>query len=447
LLTGRVFLLALALAALVVTASANARAPVLGRETAVGLAIADFDLDGRLDVATSNVAGSVSVLRGRGDGTLARGVLHRADGTHEQAAAGDFNEDGAPDLVTGDDGKGISVLLNDGSGKLSDPVAYRTGKGQIGAVALGDLNVDGHLDVVAADFFGTHGLFVFLGRGDGTLAPYHQYRAPGGSASVAVGDVDQDGALDVVATTFNATRSGVLLLRGLGDGRLAPPVMVAELAVPADVELVDINRDRALDVISSGFGLDAGVAVSLGRGDGSFETANAVATGPTYSLAVSDFNGDALPDLALSIFLSRRVGVYLGDGSGSFTAGGIFRAGRRVNDIDTADLDGDSNADLLLALSDQGTVQVFRGIGDGTFAASVSAATGPEICNVPDVRGLRVPAARRALAASHCRLGTIRSAPSRRFLRGRVLSTRPRDGARLQLGARVHLIVGSGHAA
>lgn len=420
---------------------------MLGREPAVSLAIADFDRDGRPDVATANVAGSVSILRGRGDGTLARGVLYRSDGTHEQAAAGDFNEDGAPDLVTGDDRKGISVLLNSGTGRLSLPVVYGARRGEIGGVALGDLNGDGHLDVVAADFFGTQGVFVFLGRGDGTLAPYDQYRIRGKSGSVALADVDQDGALDVVVTTSSATTSGVLLFRGLGDGRLASPAMIAQPAVPVDLELVDINRDRALDVIAAGFGSDTVVAVALGRGDGSFEAATAVATGPTYSIAVSDFNGDALPDLAVSIFRSRRVGVYLGDGSGSFTARSRFHAARRVNDIATADLDQDGIGDLILALSDKGTVQVFRGLGDGSFAPAISAATGPEICRVPDVRGLSVPVARRTLAAFHCRLGRVRSAPSRPFLRNRVLNTRPREGTRLKLGARVELLLGSGHPA
>jgi beta-lactam-binding protein with PASTA domain len=68
------------------------------------------------------------------------------------------------------------------------------------------------------------------------------------------------------------------------------------------------------------------------------------------------------------------------------------------------------------------------------------------VCHVPRVAGRTLPAARRALVRARCRVGYIRYVSSRTVARGRVVSQRPRAGARLRVGARVALVVSRGRA-
>ena len=99
--------------------------PVLGREIPVAVAVADGDGDGDADAVTANLDRSVSVLLGRGDGRLARGVAYLAPGSHEAIAAADLDGDGAVDFAVGDDDARVSVLLNAGGGRLRPATRFR----------------------------------------------------------------------------------------------------------------------------------------------------------------------------------------------------------------------------------------------------------------------------------------------------------------------------------
>lgn len=180
---------------------------------------ADLDGDGYVDLVVDHrEAGGVLVLRGRGDGTfLSPGMVVDAGGDpYRGMAVGDLNDDGHPDLVTPNP-SAVGILLNDGTDPLRfSQHAIDTQAGPF-AVGLGDLNADGHLDVVAALDEGSSLVRVYLGDGAGTFqeASTSPFRLTAGGKSIAQGDFNGDGVDDAAITCWNG--SEVLLLLGGTD--------------------------------------------------------------------------------------------------------------------------------------------------------------------------------------------------------------------------------------
>ena len=82
------------------------------------------------------------------------------------------------------------------------------------------------------------------------------------------------------------------------------------------------------------------------------------AGGSPFSVAVGDFNGDGIQDLAVANFVSANVSVLLGNGDGSFQAAQDFGVGRSPNSVAVGDVNGDGRPDLAVANSDTNNVSV-----------------------------------------------------------------------------------------
>ncbi len=208
------------------------------------LALGDLNRDGSLDVVTADADGNVAVLLGRGDGTLAPRTDYAASlgkpniryARPYGVAVGDFNGDRNPDVgvvTSGADSggfKAISVLLGRGDGTLAPMTAYEADHYYEGPVkvAVGDFNGDGHPDLAVADQGGaTGGASVLPGNGDGTFAPRTEYATNSNSQSVAVGDFNEDGRPDLALANNGNNAVSVLLnttpAGGPGGGGNPPP--------------------------------------------------------------------------------------------------------------------------------------------------------------------------------------------------------------------------------
>jgi hypothetical protein len=129
---------------------------------------------------------------------------------------------------------------------------------------------------------------------------------------------------------------------------------------------------------------DGTVGVLLGQGDGTFgpQVAYAAGTNPT-SLAVGDFNGDGVPDLAVANYAG--VSVLLANGDGTFGPKADYAAAGngQFPAVAVGDFNGDGLADLVRVNSDTDRGGVLLGNGDGTFRAGPAAAEAPAVGPAP----------------------------------------------------------------
>jgi RHS repeat-associated protein len=309
-----------------------------------------------------------------------------------QFAVADVNRDGIPDLVSADtagatDAPGVLVALGVGDGTFHAPTVYSISNGVV-SVALGDINGDGFLDIVASELGGAK-IDILLGKGDGT------FQAPSlmsvvGATDVRLGDLNGDGKLDLVTTGGHT----VAVFFGNGDGTFGAPTTYPVHGTGNSSTLAYLNGDNHLDIaVGDGYppGADAAtVGVLMNTGAGAFATEVTYPIGNTYAVTnnvvVADLNGDGVPDLVVSdVGAGGDAGVLLGQGGGTF---GTFARLSGVSDstgtleVAVADVNGDGIPDIISAnapnyWNSSNEMRVYPGNGDGTFGAALHFAASP----------------------------------------------------------------------
>jgi hypothetical protein len=204
----------------------------------------------------------------------------------------------------------VKVFRNDGAGQFTYLGAFPTGPSPA-ALALADVNGDGNLDVITANSAsGVGSVSVLLGNGNGTFGAAINSAAGRDPSAVAVGDFDGDGKPDLAVTNY-ATGTVTVLL-GNGNGTFQPGVSYPVGPHPTSVAVADFNGDGELDLVTANEG-DGTVSLLLGNGNGTFRSQRVYMAGSANShpsaIAVGDFNGDGLPDLAVALADSNQVAI------------------------------------------------------------------------------------------------------------------------------------------
>ena len=390
--------------------------------------VADYDKDGNADVAVLQFDGTLNILLGDGKGGFAAPVVYSnpnfASTQMLMAVAVDVNGDGYTDLVALDQlNNALLIYLNQKNGTFTAPVSIILTNiyGNFNSFALGDVNGDGKLDVVALAANITSQtttdvtVQTYLGNGDGTFqgttsgaAAYTgtvtipaQVNIPG-NLGITLGDINGDGKLDLAADFLEQTSQtvgAVVASIALGDGtgsfgalNVNNPVNIPFVATgapfvivsSAGVQLVDLNKDSKLDLAVDGGG---SFYVAIGNGSGGFATPVSTPGLPEANedsqIVYADFNGDGIPDLVVEDGL---LSVWLGKGDGTFSipsAQYVVDSGPN-QELAVYDFNGDGKLDVAQLGGSYKQLSFFSGNGaGGLHGATVLAPTFDPVPTAP----------------------------------------------------------------
>jgi autotransporter-associated beta strand protein len=238
-----------------------------------------------------------AVLLGNGDGTFQDPQYILIPGVGDLTSAHFRGADQPLDLAVLTNGDHVDILLGNGDGTFGDPTPFALATGIAQAIAVGDIDGNGTLDIVVSHFQGQ--LSLLEGNGDGTFqAPvsisgggYRQY-------TLVLADLRNDGHLDIATTDYDGSTISVLL--GNGDGTFEAPHHVRSGQYPVNVRATDFDNDGRLDLVDENYN---GVAVLYGNGDGTFrDPVQYDIPAATRQMQVADFNGDGYPDVSVVLY-------------------------------------------------------------------------------------------------------------------------------------------------
>jgi hypothetical protein len=307
---------------------------------------ANLDADEVIDVAVARLSSNdVSVLRNNKDGTfttVSTVVVGDPMSGLSAMAAGDLDGDGHVDLVvTSWDNASVSVLMNDGAGHLAVPVKFSAGS-PLRPIVLADLDGDHDLDIVGVSITN----YVVLKNDAGTFSPSGTLAgagAPGGGMIAA--DLDGDGDVDL-AVTEQPTTVTVFLNSGDATFVTKPPVFTGAGGNPNDIVAAHLDGDGRLDLVVSNEGRDD-IAILGNQGNGVFMKTTAIPLPISYDpkcIVAADLDGDGRTDLATSCYNDIR--IFLSDSGGTWSTR-ILDTGWCFSSLHPADLDGDGDTDFI----------------------------------------------------------------------------------------------------
>jgi hypothetical protein len=291
-----------------------------------GLAIADVNLDGRLDMVASH------------------------------------NAPGIPRTLT------VSVFLGDDTGSFGAPTTYDAGVYQSGVVVA---DFDGNsLPDIATACWTTHQVYLLLATAPGVFAPAIQIPVDSYPYDLVAVDVNHDQVMDLVV----ANSPGMVVLVGRGDGTFADPVATALGYGCFSITAGNLNLDDDVDVAVSCRGTDQ-VKLLLGSDGATFRVHATLAANAPLDSAFGDLDGDGLPDVAITSPTQtsandspadNRVRVFFAKDNFS-QAPRVFQVAYQPHSVELADFNNDAKLDL--AINAGGDISFIPGDGAGNFGA------------------------------------------------------------------------------
>jgi hypothetical protein len=323
----------------------------------MALAHGRFDADTNSDVAIACVDDStVRILVSDGAGHLTRTSRLRFDQAPRDVAADDIDGDGKPDIVVTTEYYGIYLCRGHGDGSFAAP-QWLDGPAMPGAVAIGDLDVNGVLDVVVAGNWANadapSGIAVYVGQGAGELGSGIDVPvAPSGEGLVTVCDVDGDTRLDAISMLHED--ASLVFLAGHGDGTFSDPVFgePTETTTNGGFAIAPLDAGPTLDLVRTR-GFSTGYLDFLsGGGNGTFSPAWTIPIGRAPQIPLlSDFNQDGSTDVLVPLlFLSDSIAIVFLDGQGNVDSV-RYQAflGSHGSVTAVGQIDSDAQPDLVVA--------------------------------------------------------------------------------------------------
>jgi Bacterial Ig-like domain (group 3)/FG-GAP-like repeat len=340
----------------------------------IAIAVGYFNGTGSpLGVAIANVAGgsnpgnSVSVFTGNGLGGFTNSGTYTTANFPTGVAVGDFNGDGTLDLaVSAANGNVVTVLWGAGNGTFEGQINCGTGDIPY-AILASSLTNNGVDDLVVANFQG-NSMSVIMSNGNQTFQSRLDYNAGTNPKAVAVADFNGDGIPDLALADSNCPNypncgvSQISILLGNGNGSFQGPrySSTGTDTDPKFIAVADFNGDGIPDLAVANYATGT-VSVMLGIGNGTFQTHVDYPVGTTgvdtssepTSIAIGNFNGK-YPDIVVTNYYDNTISVLLNNGNNSGGSPGTFATAANYNvghgpiSVAVVDLNGNQVPDLVV---------------------------------------------------------------------------------------------------
>lgn len=376
---------------------------------ATAIIAADIESNGNLDLITGNVLqNNVAVLVNNGDGTFQPVQNYAVPNGPGYLAMADFNRDGKPDLaVTQSKGSAVSLLINNtlptpqpGGRSFLPPTLLPNGNGNMAdAVAVADFNHDGFLDAATA-YLEDNVVKVQLATGKGmnfdtSVASYAVGKQP---YALVAHDLNNDGYPDLVTANTTDGTVSVLMNNANGTGTFSTATTLTVGRLPYGVAVGDVNGDGIPDIVAANYG-DNSLTIIYGPFNAGFQTVQALTTCTNpYGVQIGDFRHTGQNDIAVTCFGSNEVEIFLNKGMmpfqppmlpTSFAAGVLYPTDTKPTSLVLGDFNRDGKLDIATGNSTANDVSFFAGKGDGTFGSAVNsfALNFPDSIAAGDING------------------------------------------------------------
>lgn len=348
---------------------------------------ADANGDGRLDLICANYTdNTLTILTNSGGGVFGSNATLNVGNGPASVVAADLRNLGKVDLICanfgGGGGKTLTVLTNNGGGIFGSNMTLTAGIGPT-AIAVGDFNADGKLDLVCANT-GTNRngttLTVFTNNGSGVLVSNLALTVGSEPVSVATTDVNGDGKLDIVCA--NVVGNSISVLTNKGGAKFATSATITVGTGPSCVVAADVNGDGKVDLISANLSAST-LTVLTNNGSGEFVTSVTLSlppltvptTVPAFpgGVAVADLNGDGKLDLVSANSYSGFGGalsVFTNNASYKYGSNTLVTVGTSPFYVIAVDVNSDGKPDLVSANEDAASLTVLK--NTNSFPASIS---------------------------------------------------------------------------
>lgn len=323
---------------------------LLSGNQASGLCAADFDNDGDMDVIATNYTnpGYLALSKNTGDGSFNETIFLSNAPNSGECVAGDFDEDGNMDIAVHSPA-GFHIHIGNGNGTFDAYATYPSqniGDGGDRTICAGDFNGDGNLDL-AGSRIAANNVAVVYGNGDGTFTAPDEYSDGMNYSRILIsGYLNNDTYEDIVICSNSSNE--VFVYFGTASQNLTSPVILDAPGAPEGLSIFDANEDGMNDliVLSPNANLFYFFA---GNNDMTFDASTSFPI-PSGSNATrgahGDVNQDGHEDFICSLRQDDMVGVFFGNGDGTFQNAISFPVDNEPNHIIAEDFNDDGVIDI-----------------------------------------------------------------------------------------------------